>query len=159
MKRPSTAERDQRNIAWIETTLGGTHPNRPFHVGIGYANDTSGGFLNAEVKCLPDFFRDGLACGFAIDQHLTAYEPIWMQPPKNDVGIGDRRLSAATAISSRTRVGSSTLGADMKPPPVIEPCNAARTSADGVYLDHRQFHRVLGDGTLRGHTGLALVDQ
>ena len=78
MKRPSTAERDQRNIAWIETTLGGTHPTRPFHVGIGYANDARGGFLNAEVECLADFFRNGLACGFAIDRHGAAKEPVRM---------------------------------------------------------------------------------
>ena len=56
----------------------------------------------------------------SIQRDAPAGKIIGIQPPKNQIGIGHRRPSAATAIASRTRLGTGTFWSNPDLPQAVD---------------------------------------
>jgi hypothetical protein len=70
--------------------------------------------------------------------------------PENEIGVGHRRLGAASAIGRRPGIGSGTTRADAKSAGSINIGDRAAAGADRVDIDHRRQHRVAADPRVAG---------
>src|SRR5579863_1163162 len=106
MQRPSAAESYQRTLARVVAALDGDHADGSLHLRLDDAQDARCKFLGRRNGAFP--LAHGPRSPIEIQVYPTTQKALWIQPPKQKVGIGDRRLCAA-AKADRARLGASRL--------------------------------------------------
>ena len=105
------AEGNQRTGACIETALNGNPTQSPGHVGVGNLIDTKCRLLDGKVKSLRDC-PDRSQGKLRIEPNTITQQLLAIEIAQHEVGISDRRLMAAEAITGRPWVGPGTVRAN-----------------------------------------------
>src|SRR6185312_9911995 len=91
---------------------------------------------------LADLGCDDLAGRARIDRHLAVKQLHGIEETKDDIGVGDGRLSAATAIAGRAGIGACAAWADAKDPATVDPREAAAAGTNFGKIDGRRANEV-----------------
>ena len=68
----------------------------------------------------------------SVERHVATEERVGVEQAEHDVGVGDRRLGAATAVGGRARLGAGRLRPDLQQAELVD---AGERSAAGTDLD------------------------
>ena len=115
---------------------------------------------------------DGELCGRRVEGDFAAEEIVRVEPSQYEVGIGDRGLRPALAITDWPGVGSGALGTDPQDAARIYPGDGPATCADFYEVDYWRADWISraasrSDARLRrrpdlvvlGHAGCAALNQ
>ena len=157
------ARSDQREVARI-VALGDRHlAHRERHLVDRNVDDCLRRRHDIELERARDLLLDAAPRAFGVELHRAAEEIVGIEPAEHDVGVGDGRLGAATAIADRPRIGARALRPDFQRADIVEPGDRAAAGADLDHVDHRQHHRmaagVAADVVAGRERGLALADE
>ena len=137
--RPGPAKREQRQSAWVFAAFDGVHPGGAGHAFVDELMHAPGSAGGVHPQRLGDLRSDGLFRGTAIERHASAQEEIRVQVAEQQVGVGDRRFSAAAAVARWARVGASALRPDLQKPKTIDPRDGPTAGANLDQVDHRHL--------------------
>ena len=161
MQGTGAAIGDQREVAGIETALGGDALDRIGHRGHRDAQDSFGRRGGVHAERLGDALDQRTFGGLDIEPHLTAEKAVGGEPPEHEVGVGHRRLGAAAAVAGRPRHRSGALRSDAKAA-LLHPRDRAAAGADLENIHHRDLHRqrpvIAADQGGAGGERVAIVD-
>ena len=157
MHRPRAAERQQRELPWVESPAHGQGAHGVGHARVGNRDDT----LRHRIDAQPERPGDGgdrRPSRLRIEGHAPFQERVGVDPAEHDVGIRHRRLRAAEAIAGWAGRRPRTLWTDPQPA-VGHAGERAAAGADRRQADHRQQHRQLIERHLARALGRAVADQ
>ncbi len=159
LRRAGTAERQQRELAWIDAALDRHLPDGVGLIPIGDLDDAPGQLLRRHAA--GQFRRQrGDTGARALDvKHDAAADQRRRQPAQHQIGVGDSRLSTAFAVTHRSGFGAGALRADFQMALAGDPGDRAAARADGLDIDHRHPHRKTPDHAAIGDIGLGVFDQ
>ena len=100
MQGPGAAVSNQRKGGCIQATLGRYALDRIRHRGDGNTQYAVGGFHHIHAQGFADVLQDGLLRCSQVKLHFSAKKTIGAQPSEHQIGIGDRRQLATSAIAS-----------------------------------------------------------
>jgi hypothetical protein len=128
VQRPGSAERDEREVAWVEPLLDGDDAKRSHHLGVddvhhrGRVDARERAFRRIAVELDPAGERSG-------------------QAPEEEVGVADRRPGASASVAGRAGLGSRALRADAQRAALVESDDRPTACPDGVHRDRGQPDR------------------
>src|SRR5215211_7075531 len=146
VKGPRAAERNQREVAWIPTTLDRNDAQRAEHLRVDDADHV--GWVEAG-QC-------PLSCGGV---ELEAVRERRRKPAEQQVRVGDGRPPAATPVTGRAGIGARALWADAERAAGVDPCERSASGANGVHVDAREPDRQARNRSLGRALGHATADQ
>src|SRR5438132_5798747 len=119
MERSPAAVNEEHEIPWIESVLHGDAPDRSGHDHGSDGDHAIGHPDHAVAPSVAQRLRDplldsALSCTH-IELHFAAEKVISVEPPENQVRVGDRRFVATAAVAYRARRRARTLRADVEP--------------------------------------------
>ena len=149
MERASPPECHQHELGGIEASLHRDHSQGPLHRRVGYREDALRGLLRARPQ-LPGQGFHLRPDEVPVQLPLSAEEGVRGEPAQPDVGVGDRDARASPFVADRARIRSGALGPHPERPAWVHPRQRASPGANGVDVDDRYGHRLVGDLELPG---------
>src|SRR5215204_4134047 len=140
MERPSAAEGDQDVLPGIEPAIDREHANGVDHVLVGDIDDRPGRLKPAKTNATAELVELRLRFRQA-ERDRAAEEVLRVQPPQNQIGIGDGDLLTTAVIADRTGIGPGAPRTYTQQTAHVDPGDRAASSADGCEIDRRR-----GDG-------------
>jgi hypothetical protein len=107
MLAAGAAERHQREVAGVDALLDGHLPDGCCHAGVDDAVDSLCGLLQSDPEMVGDL-HDSRFRQLA----PQAREPVRLDEPKHQVGVGHRAGDATPAVAGGAGVGTRTLRTD-----------------------------------------------
>ena len=139
--RAGAAEREQRQAGGVVAALGGVHAGGAGHVLVDEAVDAPGGLLDGQVERLGDVGLDRLRRRVDVERHLAAEEEVGVEVAEHEVGVGDRGLRPAAAVTGRAGVGARGLRAAGEQPERVDVGERPAADADLDHVDRRRLDR------------------
>src|SRR5262249_61942995 len=96
---PRAAEREQGPRPQILAAFDRMHARRIGHVLIDHFANPKSGVFGGEIELGADSFGNAALGGAGVKPHLAAGKRRRIDPPKNEIGVGDGRLVAAAAVT------------------------------------------------------------
>ena len=96
-------------------------PQRAGHGGVGDLDNAVGHFDDVHAQPVGAPFFDGRASGFHVEFQFSAEKILGINTTQDQVGVGDRGLPPALAVSGRPRVGSGALRTDSQHAAAVDP--------------------------------------
>ena len=160
MQGTRAAEREQHEVARIVAARERNHADRARHLVVGDAQYRRCGCGRIQPERLADFFQDDRAHFGERHRPVHGEQLFRIEPPQDQVGIGDGRIDAAAAVADRAGRGAGRFRADLQHAGLIDEGDRPAAGADGVHVHHGHMD---GHGVfqlqLRGHGGHAFLDQ
>jgi hypothetical protein len=151
------AEAQEREAARVDAPADRHQPDAVGHGEVDEPVDAGGGLVMADPERLSDPAHRRLCCR-RVEPAPAAQEAAGVEKPKDEVGVGDGRLCAASAVAGGTRDGAGALGADAQGARLDAGDRAAaRPDADDVEGAKRD--PLPSDSSLGGERRLAARDQ
>ena len=162
MQRPGAAEGEQREIARVVAArrprpCGSRRPScmLPSRSTAPAACDRR----RARPACRSSPRRSRATCS-TVDRRVDRQQPLRVEPPEQQIGVGDRRLRAAAAVADRARAGAGAFRPDLDQPGGVDAGDRAAAGADRVHGHHRHMDRHgIFDLDLVGDRRLGVADQ
>ena len=163
MQGAAPAKNNHGKFARVIPTLHGDGAHCKRHFRVGDAQNAQSRVHHRQAQGLGNALLNGLGGQFQVQVKFTAQKPVRVEPPRDQIGIGDRGLCAATAITGWPWRGASTARADLEGSALIDPCHRAATGTHLNDVHHGQAHGmamlITPNEILIGHLGHALFDQ
>src|SRR5215469_7035510 len=134
MHRTRSAERQQREIAWIEAALDGDHANRPLHISINHPNHSARSVRGIRFHGMSELF-DGTGCALRVQTHAAAKKIPGEQPPSYQIRVGHSR-QLTTSITCRSWIGTRALRANLQRATGIDGGKGAATCTHSMNIDN-----------------------
>ena len=157
VQRPGAAEGEQREAPRVDAALDGHDPQGADHLGVGDAHDPLGALARVESQ-LARQPLDRRVRRTGVELDVTGQRHVGAQVAEDEVGVGHRRLGAATAVARRSRVGARAARPDPQRAARVAPADGASARSDGVDVDHRQRQRPPADLARRRLAHAAALD-
>ena len=141
MQRSGPTKCDEEEIRRIEPTLDGHKADRLSDIGIGDRDNRGRCFRHADSLRPGDIALDRFGGAAGVDPKGTPKEVILAEAFEHNIGVGDRRVNAADAVTRRPRLGACALRADPQQAAAVEPGEAAASGADRMHVDRGRFDR------------------
>ena len=98
MHRACAAKSQHRHAAIVDAAVGGMRPGRSGHGFVDHLENPAGGLLDRGAELVGQRLDCGLGGGF-VELHIAAEEVIGIQQAEDEIGIGHRRVFAATPVT------------------------------------------------------------
>ena len=102
VQRPRAAEGHQRQAARVDPALHGHHAQRAQHLGLGDPHDPRGAVADFQIELAREAL-DGAPGGGAIEHQPARQRLVLGKAIEQQVGVGDRRTIAASAVAGGAR--------------------------------------------------------
>ena len=116
VQRCCAAKRDQRAAGKRLAALDRVNAGGIGHGLVDDLADARGSHFPGHPGMRRDVPLDRASRRVGIQRHGSAGEPVGIDPPEQQVGVGHRRPTAAAAVTRGTRLGADTLGANNDAP-------------------------------------------
>ena len=145
VQRAGAAEGEQREVARVVTSRQRHHAKRSRHAVVGDAKDRCRGILRIQPERRTNLFVESHRDRIERDRTVHREQRVRVEPPEQQVGVGDRHPLSAAPEADGTRRGARALRSHLQESRFVDEGDGAAAGADGVHVHHRDVdgHRVL----------------
>ena len=147
----------QHEVAGIIATLDRHASQQIRHAAIEDLPHSPGRLDKAESERLGDVIVNGASRGFEVELHAPAEKSLGVEHAEHEIGIGRRRLCAATPVASGTGRRAGAAGTDLQAA-AVDGRDAATAGPDRLDVDGMDADIRARDGDVRSHDWLAVGD-
>ena len=152
MERARAAERDERQVAWVDAALDRDLAQRLRHGPHRDPQDRVCGLFDGAAKGLGDALDRG-ARALGVDRVAPRERGVCREPAEDDVRVRDGRrgVRPSTAVAGRAGVGACALRAHPERAAGVDPRDAPPAGADRVDVERREREVKAADAAARPH--------
>ena len=158
MHRPRAAERQERELAWVDAAVDGHDPQRADHLRVCEAHDAGRRLKLIEPELLARAPSTAAEAASGVELELARQARIGRQASEHEIRVGDRRVRASSPVTGGPGIGARGLGPDAKRSSVVHPADRAAARAHGVDVDHRELDHAASDLPRLGDLSPAVLD-
>ena len=155
---PAPPKGKQDEAAGVDPPLDGHQAQGAQHLRLGHADDPFRAREHVHVE-LPRQRRHGEDGGGAVEREPSGQRRVLEQAAEQQVGVGDGRLTASTAVAGGSREGTRRGRSHAQGASGIAPGDRAAAGTHGVDVERRQRQRSSGDRPFGGLGDLRALDQ
>ena len=141
--RPAATEGDHGKVAGVVTATHGDELQGIDHVGVGDPDHAKRRLVDGDTKAFRHRLHR-LPRQVETDADLTAEKIVGIDAAGDQVGVGDRRLSAPLTVACRARDSARRPWPNLKRPASVDPGDAAAAGADLDDIDDWYANRIAG---------------
>ena len=144
VKAARTAKGQQSKVSWVVAATHGNDANRSLHIGVRdpyYALNQCG---YGQAEAAGELLRD-TACAGEIEGHATAKKVFRIEPPQEEIRVGDGQLYAF-AVAGWAGICACASRSDPQRSAGVDVGNRSTASAYGVDVQHGQADGKVTDG-------------
>ena len=138
----AAAEGEQNGLPQVAAALGGDGPHGPDHGGVGQQVDAVGRLDQVQPQGGGDLFGEGLLGLAAVEGQAAAHQPLGVDVPQQQVGVGDGGLGPSLVVTDRSRRRPGAARTDVEGPAGVQPGDAASPGAHFGHVDGRNADQV-----------------
>ena len=140
MQGAGAAEGEQGEVARVVAALERHEPDGARHLVIGDAHDGAGHLVRRQPEVRADLGVEDLADAIEGRRPADAEQPRRIEPPQQEIGVGDRGLRPAAPVADRPGIGARALRPHLQDSRRAHPRDRAAARADRVDVDHGHAH-------------------